>query len=405
MNKEISKKDPSLRANQVLWFLTLAVMGWYVFLAVIQYAFQRPMWNDEECVFHSIQAFSPHDIFHKILLSDQVFPRLYMFCIQSLSHNFDFSLLSLRFLPFVAMMGGFFTWLKIMKYELKNPLEYFTFVLSWTSSAMLIYYASELKQYSLDLFLSSLYILFFYNQRQILASRSRLYPFLLVIFPFSGLFSYPSMLFALILGYNLLRLSFEDKSNCKYLGIYAVAFVVAVGLSYQFDMRLRPVATVTKGFGDYFISLESVGQFFKTLGEGTTNLFCRFLVERPRVLKRIVTFFMTFGLVYMVVSFIKHFRKEKFYISSLNVLPFALYMGLFTLGALKKYPFVVPRTALFFAPIVLFLAIKGIRGLRVIHPWLSNAVYAAYLMFLVFVTVSLSRITFTGDLGFQPYLW
>jgi hypothetical protein len=184
-----------------------------------------------------------------------------------------------------------------------------------------------------------------------------------------------------------------------------MVFVIAMGLSYQFDMRLRPVATVTKGFGDYFISLESPGQFFKTLGEGTTNLFCRFLVERPRVLKRIVTFFMTFGLVYMVVSFVKNFQKEKFFLSTLNVLPFVLYMGLFTLGALKKYPFVVPRTSLFFAPIVLYLAIKGIRGLRVVHPWLSYAVHAAYLVFLVFVSVSLTRITFSGDLGFQPYLW
>ena len=39
--------------------LTLAAIGWYLLLIVLHYFNQRPLWNDEACIFTSIKYFSP----------------------------------------------------------------------------------------------------------------------------------------------------------------------------------------------------------------------------------------------------------------------------------------------------------------------------------------------------------
>ena len=80
------------------WPLVMFVaVAWYVTLAAAHYFNQRPMWNDEACVFESIQYFNPQQMFTAQLRAVQVFPRVYLFLIQQFSGLFDFHLLSLRF--------------------------------------------------------------------------------------------------------------------------------------------------------------------------------------------------------------------------------------------------------------------------------------------------------------------
>ena len=120
-------------------------------------------------------------------------------------------------------------------------------------------------------------------------------------------------------------------------------------LSYAIDMRLRPIAAVTTGFGDYFISFSSVVEFFKT-GGGINNLFSRWFGERPKVIKAIGRVFVIFGFFNMFYAFFANIKKEGHRIRSPMTAAFALFLGLLVLGMLKKYPFAVPRTSLFFCP-------------------------------------------------------
>ena len=96
-------------------WVTLILVAWYVTLAAAHYFNQRLMWNDEACVFESIQYFEPRQMFTTPLRALQVFPRVYLFLIQQFSGLFNFHLLSLRFFSFVAMLTAFWLWLKLAR--------------------------------------------------------------------------------------------------------------------------------------------------------------------------------------------------------------------------------------------------------------------------------------------------
>ena len=115
-------------------------------------------------------------------------------------------------------------------------------------------------------------------------------------------------------------------------------------------------------------------------------------------------FFMVFGLIYMFYGFFRNFKKEEYQIRTLNTAGFALFLGLFALGALKKYPFTVPRTSLFFCPIVFYMVVKGIAGLKSINKFAYAIVHGLYILFLLFLTVQLSRLVFTHQTLFGNVL-
>jgi len=396
---KVKIKDSHFRLAMFL----LAV--WYVFLCVLHYLSLQPLSNDEQCVFNNIQAFSPYQIFHERLLNVQVFPRLYLFFIQSFSKNFDFHWLSLRFLPFVFMLGAFALWLCIAKYEFKNKLDYLVFMLCWPASVILVYYSAGLKQYSFDVFAAALFILFLYNQQTLALHKFRLYIFLLLVFPFLGLMSYPALLMMFLPLINLfISVLKNEKESRKYFGIYAAGMTITLIVSYIFDMRLREVAVVTTGFGDYFVSTANPAEFFKTAGEGIVNLFSRWLAESPRLLKRISCFFFIFGLIYMFYGFFKNIKSEKG-LRSLNTIALVIFIGLFLLGLAKKYPFTVPRTSLFFCPVVMALTIKGIGLLRSWNQYVYYGVYAAFIVFLLYVSSGIANVLFHGDLSAASTIW
>ncbi|MBF0522998.1 MAG: hypothetical protein HQL24_08100 [Candidatus Omnitrophica bacterium] len=384
----------------------LTAAGWYVALCFLHYFNQRPLWCDENCVLQSIKSFSPMEIFNKKLILYQVFPRLYLLFIQQVSRLFNYHLLALRFLPFVAMMCAFRLWLKIARYEMKNNWEYLTFVFSWSGAGLLIYYAAELKQYSMDVLVASVFILFLYHQERLaITLKPSRYIALLVLLPFLGLFSYPAFIFVALVFYNLVRAWIEKKKDLSFVLCFVGAVFLALALSYFFDMRLRPISDVTAGFNNNFISLNSPGDFLKTFQEGVNNIFSRFFTEKPKFARGLARSFVVFGLVYLFYTFFKNFKKENYYLKSINTIALAAFMGLFVLGILHKYPFGLPRTTLFFAPVVLFLTVKGISSLKGIHPLLYRVIQGGYIIFLLYLTTGLARCIFSGDLGGMPEVW
>jgi len=400
------QKESTVKIRRDIFFI-LAVFfaGWYIVLCLMHFFSARPLWNDEQCVFRSIQFFSAGEMFSRKLLSLQVFPRLYLFIIQRFSRLFDFSLQSLRFFPLISMIGAFLIWLRLARTGLKGQLEYVTFILSWPASALLIYYAAELKPYSMDILAGAVFLMFILNQKRLADSwpRSR-YLLSLGLLPAWGLFSYPAFLFALILWYNLL-LDYRRERRSSELCLYSFALIFFLALSYFFDMRFRHVMEVSLGFGDYFISFASVEDFFKTWQEGTLNLFVKWLVVRPRIFKHTATFFMVFGLIAMFAGFFGNIRKEKYYFRSLQTIPFVLYVELFILGALHKYPFTVPRLSLFFCPLVLLLTLQGIDAVKRRNRPLGSGLHGLYVLFLLVCLIGLTQFIFYNDFCFEPVIY
>ena len=375
-------------------------------MATKHYFNARLLWNDEEAVFNNVKQFSVYQLFHEELVNDQVFPRVYLFLIQAVSKIFDHSRLSLRFLPFVCMLSAFFLWLKIGRRAITDSWAYLVFILSWCASVMLIYYAAELKQYSMDVLAAAIFIWFLYKQKDWESSKKkRSYLLILSALPLLGFFSYPAFFFMLFPLYNMII----SKKNLRAIGLpglcYGASLISVFFISYFFDMRLRHTGVVAEGWADYFISFSSPGAFFKTFGEGTINLFSRWFAEQPRIIKKISIFFFSLGLINMFHSFFVNFKKNGYYLNSIETLALVIYSESFFFGALKKYPFTVPRTSLFFCPVILYLTVQAIFKLRTINKPLFYVVLTLYVCFLTVISFLLSRLIIAGDMGAEPVLW
>ena len=272
-----------------------------------------------------------------------------------------------------------------------------------------------------------LFLVFLYNQNKILNSlfsgpdkpseniescgiSSWKYAFILILLPALVLLSYPASLFIVFPLYNMVLFAVKNKNSkiVKYIVIYTASSLFFLSILYFFDVRLPSLSSemkvVTKGFSDYFISFHSAGDFLKTLGEGTNNLFSRWFAERPRVLRKIAIFFVSFGLIEMFYGFFSQIKREKYFTKSVETIALILYLELFILGVLRRYPFTVPRTALFFCPFVIVLTIKGIMNICKINKYISYVIFSSYMVFLLYLTVSFARIIFAGHFGAVPVL-
>ena len=335
----------------------------------------------------------------------QVFPRVYLFIIQQFAKAFDFSLWSLRLPSFLCMMTGFVLWLKIARYGIKDPWQYLAFVCSWPASGMLLYYSAELKQYSMDVLAAAVFIFFLYHQERLQKNGRGRYAAVLALLPALGLFSYPAFFLALIPLYNLFRSAIKERPCRRYLAIYGLSLSTFLALSYSFDMRLRPVAEVSAGFSDYFVSFASWGEFFRSLGEGVNNLFSRWFVEHPKYFKSITRIFTGFALIYLFYGFFKYRNKEGGYVRALETAAFVLFIEMFLVGCLQKYPFTVPRTSLFYAPVVLYMTVRGIGLAGRLHQYFHRLILGLYFIFLGFCIVMQTLIAFGGRLSFYPAFW
>lgn len=378
---------------------------WYVLLCSLHLMQQRPLWNDEYAVFESVENYSVKQIFGQKLMAVQVFPRLYLFGIQQFSKIFDFALWSLRLPSFLCMMAAFFLWVRIARHTLKDPWQHLAFVAAWPASGLLLYYSAELKQYSMDTLCAAVFILFLLHQNDLKSKNQKRYLLSLLFLPMLGLLSYPVYIIAMIPLYNLVLASIKDKASFKYACVYGGSLAIFMTLSYFFDMRFRHAAVVTEGFGDYFISFASFGEFFRSLGEGVNNLFSRWFVEYPKYFKSITRIFVGFGLIQLFYGFLKHKKEAGGFVVSMNTIPFMLFLGMFAVGCLQKYPFTVPRTSLFYAPVVLWMTAKGIHLARLVHPYLYRFIFTLYFLFLGFLIIMQSILAFSGRLSFYPTLW
>ncbi|MFH1655424.1 MAG: hypothetical protein ABH954_02310 [Candidatus Omnitrophota bacterium] len=360
--------------------LILLASIWFIAVCTIHLFSQRLLWHDEARIEYNLKELSGKEIFGP-LLEGQVFPRLYLFSIQKIAASFDYNLISLRILPFIFMIAGFIFWLKIFQQEKFPRLQHLLIVFSWAASYYLIYYAAELKQYSCDVFIAAMFTLFLYKQGQC-AEERQIAPCekLSILLPISLLFSYIGFFFVWIPLYNFIVSIKDNKKNLNLAILYTVSIILFGFLVYYFDIRFYKGAD--HGYWqDYFISLDSVAGFFKSLTEGINNLMSCWFSE-VKIIKRIARFFAVFGLYSILYYFITSFKKVKFKIQSVNSLSLVLFAELMLLGILKIYPFTGGRITLFFAPFVLLAIINGIYLLNKINPILFKLVLGAYIVFL-----------------------
>lgn len=381
----------------------LSICCLFIFLCTVHYLRGRPLWLDEQSVFKSVEQNSTLDFFTKPLQAGQIFPRLYLCVIQKTAQWTGLSVWGVRLLPFISMLLAFYVWLQVGRLALKDNKQYLVFVFCWIASVPLIYYSAELKQYSMDVLVSGCFTLFLYHQENLARNLSSLkYTILLVSLPFLGLFSYPAFLFMIFPLYNMLTVL---RRQWLQIGLYAMVCMIVVAMLYAFDLGTTHVTMDTQGFLDYSLSFQSVPEFFRSLGEGTMNLFSRWFTEQPRFMKRIGIFFMVWGMIFIPWAFFRKWKQGDRQFTSVELLALPLYIELLILGALKKYPFTVPRTSLFYCPITFLMTIKAMDFIKTLNERAYQFIMAGFVIFLLIVSVGIVKVVMTTNLGSICFIW
>ncbi len=389
-----------------LQLVIYSIVGWYLLLIILHYFNQRPLWNDEYCIFLNIYGRSVADFFQGPLTHFQQFPRIYLYFIGQWARIFNFHLLALRFFPFVCMSSAFFIWLYLAKKQVRSVMGLLTFFLCWVASAPLIYYAAELKQYSMDVLATTVFLLFLYHQKNLQQNVSGVaYALILMVLPLFGLFSYPVFFFLLLPIYNILVDIRNNPRLWPFLVIYLMSCLSVFGVVYCLDLRVSNVAMLGADWHDHMISLHSAKEFLKTLGENLDNLISRWFVERPKWIRRAARFFVGLGFIRLFGGAWGVFKRDGFRLCSIHSIAFVVFWEHLILSVFKKYPFAVVRTSLFFAPMLLFLTVDALEWLKQRNGALYALVQYPFMVYLLYISLGIAGMIFAGDLGAQPVIW
>lgn len=350
-----------MKATKILAFVCVFL---FIVLCLLHYFSQRPLWGDEQFILNNLESLSGFEIFGP-LKDSQAFPRVYLRGVQFLSKLFNYSVLSLRFLPLLCSIVAFFIWKKLYKQVLSGPWLRLLALFSLGGSYYFSYYAAELKHYSMDVLVVAIFCLYLGYQRKLTASKpSKMFMAATLFLPLTLFFSYTAFLLFWVVSYNFLFLIVRNKKLAPLAIIYTVSSALAAVSVYFIDLRYN-FATVGlfSYWNDYFVCIDSVYCFFKSFSEGLRKL-ATWWFGNIDFLKRGASFVIPFFAISMFTYGFKAIRENKYRIWSLDAVGLVIFLELLILGVFKKYPFTGERITLFFAPLVFYFIIKGISSLQ-----------------------------------------
>ena len=200
--------------------------------------------------------------------------------------------------------------------------------------------------------------------------------------------------------YSLLR-----GRSFKKLFLYTLLCLFVAGIVYRFDICVSNVGFLQKDWSDHFISFDSWRAFFRTWSENFDNLLSRWFVEHPKWVRMAARFFMSIAFLQLLLGFWKTFKKDDFTFRSVSSIAFVIFAIHLILGVFHKYPFVVTRTSLFFAPMLLLMLAKALSWLKEKQIYVYRVVHYSFFLYLSYISIGIARMIFAGDLGAQPYIW
>jgi len=353
----------------VAFFVGLKRAGFALFfIACFLHLFsQRPLWSDEVYVLNNLQGLSFARIFGP-LNNAQGFPRAYLFLIKALGQTFSWNVLALRFLPFVAMLGGFAVWTKLFERAFQQVREQALCVFAFGCCFAFSYYAAELKHYSMDVLAVGMYAWYFLYQRD-LASRpvERRDLLLAGIMPLLMFFSYASIFVFWVGVVNFVVLALRERRLLKPLAAYFFSALLTFLLIYWFDLRWTAQQSALISYWEsYFICMDSARCFWSSFGEGLRRIPA-WSFGRGKL-------FLCWGSFLIPIFLYSLFRhgllrlRPRRGIFDLFSLGGLLVAELFVLGVLKIFPFTGERVTLYLVPFVIILLVRAVEDSLRVRP-------------------------------------
>lgn len=376
------------RCGKLDKFLITACGLGFIFFCLLHYFSQRPLWLDENFILDNIKS---NHIFGP-LEHTQAFPRFYLFLIKSFSSLFNYHILSLRFFSLGAMLGAFFVWAKIYRDEFLLSKNFLVAMFSFPSSFYITYYAAELKPYSMDVLVMGLCCFYLSHQKKYLEKKtlSKSFVATTLLLPFTILFSYSSLFVFWLVIYNFLFF-LKEKKNILLLFSYIVVSAGCLIFIYHFDIKYTlSLKSLFSYWNDYFLCIKTAYCFIKSFGEGIRRLSVWWF-GNSAIFRKVASFFIPYFLCSLFASGFKSLWQKKGRVWGIDAIGLVVFLELFLLGILKKYPFTGERITLFFSPFVFSFLIKGISFFKKYKP--------------LYIVVSLFYVVFLAACSINSFLW
>ncbi len=212
----------------IICIVIIFVAGIYLRYAV--YMDARPLWHDEAPVALNVMNNNIFSLLNNTL-DKQKAPFLFWICVKFSGILFGYKELSLRIFPFVCSILSIFVFYIFSKKFLKNKIAIVIANVLFAINYQLLYFAQELKQYSSDILLFMVSILFFSG----LANKSfdkKHTVYFLMFSIFIILSSFPAcFVLAAFVIYKFFNLK---KDEIKYFFISLVTVLTAALVYYYF---------------------------------------------------------------------------------------------------------------------------------------------------------------------------
>lgn len=361
--------------------MTLCV-AWFIFLCLLSFFSARPFWLDENYMLENIK-----DLGYKQLLgplkSSEASPRIYLIVSKYIGEKFNYAVLSLRFLPLLSMLIAFFIWEKIYKRVFSSSWHFLLALSAFAGSHYMSYYAAEFKHYSTDVLVVGAFCLYLFHQKEHLEKGlTKGFIAATCLLPLALLFSYGAFFVFWIVGYNFLFFIKNNRRALILLIVYGLMCLLFLIFIFCCDIKhtLKTIPLL-EYWRDYFLCTDSFSCFIKPFGEGLRRLSV-WWYGTSFVYRRAASVFIPFFVFSLFGYGFKSLLRNKFKLWEIDALGLVIFLELFVLGIMKKYPFTGERITLFFAPFVFYFTVKGIICLKKYKPlyWGINFYYVIFII-------------------------
>lgn len=354
--------------NNLIIKISWLIISFGIMVRLIQYIYNRSLWADEAVLALNIINRSYLELTQP-LDYDQVAPIGFLWIEKFLVDFFGNNEYTLRFFPLITGLLSLFIFAMIARRYLDN-LGRLIAILLFTTIPAIIYYATEVKQYSSDIFITLLlcYLLAPYGKKKSTSSKIIIKSVLVAI---SLWISHPAIfiLVAMIL-VNLvdMRLKEDPSQLGQKIIIYLSGLLSFALLYFGFLNKVNNNQNLLNSWGEAFPNhpLNIIWYL---------DAFCKFFYK-PLGLESGLD---VIGIILFLLGCYSYFQKNKIILVTLL---FPL-LTTFTGAGLQLYPF-RSRVVLFLAPFFIIAIAEGVN-------WLSQQkiqpAIALLLTFVITITV------------------
>lgn len=333
-----------MKKNLVI--IITALVG--VIAAIYQYLYNRSVWLDEAKLALNILDRDYLGLTQP-LDSGQVAPILFLWIEKCNIELFGSNELALRLLPLLAFLISIILVIKVTALITQNKMIVWYTTALFCLSPRLIYYASEIKQYSVDVMvLLLLYYVFFKSYKTKNSKRA----VLIIVGMLTIFISNISVLILFVFGcYTLVF----NRNKIKPLLLPAAFWGVTFGIYYSLFIHNHPNAVIMKSYwGFAFLPRNPfsmafwdwIWQTFKTIFIYLLGFVAKFHINSVMALLYV------FSIVIML-------QKRAYKVCFLVLFPIILHL---VLSMLKLYPF-APRLVLYQVPLYLLTMGYGLNSI------------------------------------------